>query len=100
MMNRPPLSPRQLAGKQNRLKRLGLTAEGRQRLSEAARRYQPWLHSTGPKTAAGKARSATNGKARQTGALSVREARALTMGAYDQVEAMVELRRALGDMVK
>jgi hypothetical protein len=65
-------------------------------LSEAARRNRPWLHSTGPKTVAGKARSAANGKLRQTGALSVREVRALTAQASDQIQAMAELRRAVG----
>jgi hypothetical protein len=64
-------------------------------LGDAARQNQPWLNSTGPKTAAGKARSAANGKLRQTGALSVREVRALTAEAYGQVDALLELRRAM-----
>ena len=37
-----------------------LTAHGRRRLQEAARRNRPWLHSTGPRTPAGKRRSAGN----------------------------------------
>jgi hypothetical protein len=69
-------------------------------LSEAVRRNQPWLHSTGPKTATGKARSAANGKLRQTGVLSVREVRALTTDAYTQADALLELRRVLADLVK
>jgi len=55
---------------------MGLTEVGRQRLREAALRHKPWTHSTGPRTAAGKARSAANGKKRQLGPLSVREIRA------------------------
>jgi hypothetical protein len=65
-------------------------------LSKAARRNRPWLHSTVPKTAAGKARAAANGKVRQTAALSVREVRAMAAEASDQIHAMVELRRAMG----
>ena len=43
------------------LKRTGpLTSAGRERLRAAARRNQPWKHSTGPRTAAGKARSRMN----------------------------------------
>ena len=38
----------------------GVTPEGRERLREAARRNRPWLHSTGPKSGSGKARSRAN----------------------------------------
>jgi len=70
-------SPRRVAaGKLNRAKRAGLTPEGRRRLREAALRNQPWKHSTGPRTQAGKAQAVKNGKKRQLGPLSVREIRA------------------------
>lgn len=46
--------------------------------------------STGPKTAAGKARSAANGKTRQVGSRSVRETRAELVG----VRAMIDVMRA------
>jgi hypothetical protein len=45
------------AGRLNRLKRKGLTPAGAARLSQAARDRKPWEHSTGPRTAAGKARA-------------------------------------------
>ena len=38
-------------------------------------KHRPWEHSTGPKTAEGRRQSALNGKRRQQGPLSVREAR-------------------------
>ncbi len=38
----------------------GWTQERRQRQSEAIRRWSPWKQATGPKTAAGKARSGRN----------------------------------------
>ena len=56
-----PNPKRVAAGRRNRLKRKGLTPEGRQRLREAALKNKPWLHSTGPKTPEGKMRAAQNG---------------------------------------
>jgi hypothetical protein len=50
-----------------------LVGLARQRLRESALRNQPWTHATGPRTPAGKARSAANAKKRQTGPRSVRE---------------------------
>lgn len=38
----------------------GWTAERRARQAEAIRRWQPWLKSTGPRTAAGKAKASRN----------------------------------------
>ena len=38
----------------------GWTPERRARQAQAIRRWRPWEHSTGPRTAAGKARSARN----------------------------------------
>lgn len=70
-------NPRRVAaGRKNRLLRGPLTAAGRERLRQAAHAVKPWLKSTGPQTAAGRRQAAQNGKVRQIGALSIREARA------------------------
>jgi hypothetical protein len=61
------------AGALNRRKRGPLTAEGRERLRQSALAHRPWLGSTGPKTPAGKATAASNGKVRQKGPRSLRE---------------------------
>jgi hypothetical protein len=58
------------------MKRKGLTPEGREKLRQSALLHQPWLFSTGPRTPAGKARAALNGKHRQLGIRSVREIKA------------------------
>src|SRR5947209_19292787 len=72
----PSPNPRRVAaGWRNRAQRRGLTDAGRERLREAARINKPWSHATGPRTEAGKARSASNGKAGQKGPKSVRELR-------------------------
>ena len=39
---------------------MALSEDGRRRLSEAAKKKKPWLHSTGPRTPEGKRRSAAN----------------------------------------
>lgn len=74
--------------KYNRAKRKGLTEGGRQKIREAAIATKPWQHSTGPKTPAGRKQSVINGKVRQKGEYSVREARA-------QVKATRELLRSI-----
>ncbi len=94
------LSPRQIAGRLNRLKRKELTAAGRERLRQAALRDRPWVFSTGPKTAAGKARSAANGKSRQTRELSGREAAAGLAEVTDLVHSLAELRRRISRATK
>lgn len=48
------------AGRANRAKRKPISAETREKLRKAIRRNKPWLWSTGPKTAAGKKKSASN----------------------------------------
>ena len=49
-----------IANRANRAKRPPLSQEARARLREAALRNKPWRHATGPRTAAGKARSSQN----------------------------------------
>ena len=53
--------------------RRGLTVKGRRRLRASAKLHRPWKHSTGPRTAEGKAQAILNGKTRQKGDRSVRE---------------------------
>ena len=72
---RVPNPRRVAAGRTNRLRRGDLTPKGRQRLRSAALKNRPWEHSTGPRTAEGKARVALNGKQQQRGSCSVRELR-------------------------
>jgi hypothetical protein len=83
------------AGRANRRLRGPLTEAGRERLRAAALRRHPWEHSTGPRTAAGKAQAARNGKRRQAGPRSVREVRA----ELREVRALVrEVRAACGHL--
>jgi hypothetical protein len=95
-MSRPPNhvpSPRRVAaGKANRTKRKGLTAEGRERLRQAALANKPWLLATGPKTEIGKAKVARNGKKRQIGPRSVRETRADLRAVSELLRQMREAR--------
>jgi hypothetical protein len=70
-----------------------LTPEGRARLRAAALASRPWLHSTGPKTAEGKARVAENGKLRLGGEPSAREVRRQLAALGNLVADMAELRR-------
>ena len=67
---------RVLVGRQNRMKWKGLSPQGREKLRQSAQRHQPWRYSTGPRTPAGKAQVALNGKRRQLGIRSVREIKA------------------------
>lgn len=73
-----------------------LTPEGRRKLRETALKHQPWTRSTGPKTPAGKARSALNGLKRQkvTGP-SVRQLRREMAGAGSVMNQLAELRERL-----
>jgi hypothetical protein len=54
-----------------------------------------WKSSTGPRTPAGKARVALNGRARQKGKYSVREKRALNADASALISKMAALRRQM-----
>lgn len=86
----PPNPKRVAAGRLNRAKRKALTAAGVERLREAALTHRPWEHSTGPRTPAGKVRSAANGKARQQGLDSVRSVK----------QALAEVRAMLREFKK
>lgn len=74
--DKAPNPKRVAAGKRNWLKRRGLSAEGREKLRLAALRNEPWQHSTGTRTPAGKATAVINGKKRQDGLVSLRELKA------------------------
>ena len=91
----PPNPKRVAAGRLNRAKRRGLSADGRERLRQAALANQPWKSSTGPKSIEGKAASAANGKARQKGPQSVRELRAEMASIHDLVGQMQAMRGRL-----
>jgi hypothetical protein len=73
---REPNPRRVAAGRRNRALRGPLSEAARQQLRAAALRDRPWEQATGPRTAAGRAQAARNGKRRQIGPLSVREMRA------------------------
>ena len=91
----PPPSPnprRVAAGKRNRLRRNALCDEACERLRLAALANRPWQYSTGPKSQAGKVRSAANGKTRQKGPVSVRELRAELADVRSLVKSMRDLR--------
>jgi hypothetical protein len=70
-----------------------LSPDSRERLRRAAVANRPWLHSTGPKTAAGKARVAENGKRRLGGAPSARELRRQVAALGNLAADMAALRR-------
>ena len=67
--------------------------EGLERLRAAAKATRPWERSCGPRTAAGKARSAQNGRLRQKGEKSVRELRAELASLFTLIHEMDATRR-------
>jgi hypothetical protein len=88
----PTANPRRrAAGRRNRDKRGALSDDGRARLRAAALHGQPWLLATGPRTLAGKARSAANGRVRQRGPLSARQLRAEITKLRQELQAMADL---------
>ena len=91
-----PNPKRVAAGKLNRMKRKGLTPEGRERLRQAALRHQPWRFSTGPRSPEGKARVALNGRTGQKGPVSVRQLRAQLSELRLLVREMRESRQLAG----
>jgi len=92
----PDANPKRIAaGKLSYRKRKGLTPGGLERLRAAALAGKPWLHSTGPKSPEGKARSAANGKFNQKNAKSVRERRAERAGFLGLAREMAAVRNGL-----
>lgn len=87
-----PNPARVAAGKRNREKRIGLTDAGRETLRQTALLHKPWQHSTGPRTAFGKARVAMNGRGRQLGPISLRKLRADLAELRTLITEMSELR--------
>jgi len=94
-----PSPKRVAAGRLNRQKRGPLTPGGRERLRQAALERQLWRRSTGPRTAAGKARAAANGKARQKGQLSARALRASLAEECRLVSGMAEARKLAAELL-
>ena len=78
---------RVLAGRSNRMKRGPLSLETMHRMRDAINRKKPWQLSTGPRTPAGKAIVARNGKVRQINGRSIREIRADISGIMCMIEA-------------
>ena len=75
------------AGRVNRMKRGPLPLESMHRMRDAINRKKPWQLSTGPRTPAGKAIVARNGKVRQINPRSIREIRADTCEIMCLIEA-------------
>jgi hypothetical protein len=62
--------------------------------------HRPWQHSTGPRTAAGKAQAARNGKLRQKGERSIREIHQAVAEVTALINEMVAGRTLLAELVK
>ena len=89
-------SPKQVIAREpSQSKRSGLTSAGREALRLTAKKNRPWRHSTGPRTAAGKAKVAANGKVRQKGSRSVRELKAELVDVRELITTMAAARRAV-----
>ena len=78
---------RVLAGRINRMKRGSLPLKSMHRMRDAINKNKPWKRSTGPRTPAGKAIVARNGKVRQINPRSIREIRADSCGLMCLIEA-------------
>ena len=92
-----PKNPKRVAaGRLNHAKRRGLTPAGRERIRQTALRNKPWQHSTGPRTAAGKARSARNSTFRRNGLYSRSELRARLADFKALLNEMEATRRLAG----
>lgn len=86
---------RVLAGRSNRMKRGPLPLESIYRMRDAINRNKPWKRSTGPRTPAGKAIVARNGRVRQINSRSIREIRADISGIMCLIEANRKSREAV-----
>jgi len=93
MQENQPNPHRVAAGRRNRMLRGPLTAEGQARLQAAAMQNQPWRHSTGPRTAEGKTRSANNGRYAQKSDKSQRQVRAGIADVSQMIREMFDCRK-------
>ncbi len=71
----------------------------RERRRQATLASRPWVHSTGPRTDAGKKRSAQNGRATQKGERSIRELRAQLAPVLALVRQMIEARDSMDEVL-
>jgi hypothetical protein len=92
-----PNPRRVVAGTANRRKRGPLTDAGRERLRASALLHRPWERSTGPTTPQGRTQVRLNGKRRQTGPQSSREARAEMAVVRSMIRGIGETCRQLGE---
>ncbi len=79
-------------GRQKRLKRGQKTPEVIEKLRQYAFKNKPWLHSTGPRTAEGKTRSAANVLKRRKAENSVRRLRAEVAQIGSLIKKMTDAR--------
>ncbi len=89
----PPDPRRVEIGRRNQTRWKGHTADGLERLRQAAMRNKPWLFSTGPRTPEGKARCAANGRKLCRDVLSIPEVRAEIAQANAMIAELIELRQ-------
>ena len=78
----------------NRQKSRGMSPEGRARVRAATLLHRPWEYSTGPRTEAGKARSALNGMRGREDA-SMRQLKADLDGVFNLIHVLAATRRSL-----
>ena len=71
----------------------------RERKRQATLANRPWLHSTGPRTALGKQRSAQNSRAKQKGEKSIRQIRAELAPILALMRQMSSAREAIDDLL-
>ena len=83
------------AGKINGSRRRPWTTEDRERLRQRCLAQKPWLRSTGPRTNAGKERSALNGWSHASDPESRRSARASVLDIKLMVREMAALRGSI-----
>ncbi len=95
-----PNPKRVAAGRRNQRKWKGLTEAGRLRQRESVLQRKPWLRSTGPRTAEGKAKSALNGKKQQQGELSVREMRRELSEVGTTLDCLATIRQQVLDAIQ
>ena len=89
-------SPKRVqAGRMNRQKYQGITADGRKRLQASIRMYKPWEQTTGPRTAIGKKQSAQNGCGTRRGDHGGRAMRREMAAVAQLIGRMQDIRRSV-----